>query len=79
MEHEEIMRGAITMAAAFIHNGDVRHDNNFRNDRSGDTQEIVTMLLVQMYRTIQDAAHETQQASWADRMIGNDPHPDGSS
>lgn len=79
MEHDEIMRAAVTIAAAFIHNGDIRHDENLRDDGSSHTQERVTLLLIQMYRAIEEASFEARQASWVDRMKGNAPDPSGTS
>ncbi|WP_306603877.1 hypothetical protein [Azonexus sp.] len=77
MEHEKMMEHATTLAAAFIANGDLRHRRNFRDDGSSETHEQVTLLLIQMYRAVEEASFEARQTSWAKRMKGEIPDPTG--
>jgi hypothetical protein len=66
MKHEEIMVHAVTLAAAFIQNGDLRHDHNFRDDHSSMSQEKVSLLVTQMYRSVAESSFQTQESqSWA--------------
>lgn len=65
MDHQALMAHAVTLAAAFIQNGDLRHNHNFRDDGGSVTHEQVTLLLIQMYRATAEASLEAQQASWA--------------
>ena len=77
MTHDELMTHAVTLAAAFIQNGDQRHDGNYRDDGSSETHERVTLLLIQMYRAVSEASFEAQQAPWAKRLKGDLPDPTG--
>jgi hypothetical protein len=65
MTHEEMMNHAVTLSAAFIQNGDLRHSGNFRDDGSADIQEQVGLLVIQMYRAIKEASSEAQNDPWA--------------
>lgn len=77
MEHKELMQHAVSLASAFITNGDLRHDENFRDDGGSSTQEQVMLLVVQMYRAVQEASMEALQPSWAARSMGKIPDPSG--
>ncbi len=78
MEHEKLLEHATRLAAAFIQNGDLRHDDNFRDDGSSITQEQVALLVIQMYRAVAEASFEARQAPWAKRATGEAPDPQGS-
>ena len=77
MNHEDIMKKAVSLTAAFIQNGDLRHDHNYRDDGSSVTHEKVTNLLIQMCRAVEEASFEAQQTSWAKRSKGDLPDPQG--
>lgn len=77
MEHDALLEQAVTLAAAFIQNGDLRHNGNFRDDGSSTSHEQVTLLVIQMYRAVAEAAFEARQASWAARLKGDLPDPLG--
>ncbi|MFN4325201.1 MAG: hypothetical protein ACK4FP_04875 [Azonexus sp.] len=77
MEHEQLMQHAVTLAAAFIQNGDLRHRRNFRDDKSSETHEQTTLLIIQMYRAVEEASFEARQSSWTARMKGEIPDPSG--
>jgi hypothetical protein len=64
-EHREFLSHAVALACAFIENGDLRHDGNYRDDKTGTTQEQVTLLLIQMYRCVAEASFEARQFPWA--------------
>lgn len=68
MKHEELMAHAVTLAAAFIQNGDLRHNHNFRDDGSSESHDQVQLLVIQMYRAVAEASFEARQASWAARL-----------
>ena len=67
MEHEALMQHAVALASAFIQNGDVRHDENFKDDGSSNAHDQVRLLVIQMYRAVAEASFQAQQASWAAR------------
>lgn len=77
MNHETLMQHAVTLAAAFIRNGDLRHNRNFRDDGSSDSHEQVTLLVIQMYRAAAEASLEAQQSSWAARDLRGEDEPCG--
>lgn len=77
MDHDQLMAHAVRLAAAFIQNGDLRHCGNYRDDGSSTTQEFVGLLVIQMYRSVQEASFEAQQTSWAKRLKGDLPDPVG--
>lgn len=79
MKHEELMSHAVQLASAFIKNGDMRHDRNYQDDGSSVTHEQVTLLVVQMYRAVEEASFEALQTSWAARNKGKLPDPSGRS
>lgn len=77
MNHEILMQHAVTLAAAFIQNGDLRHDHNFRDDGSSITHDFAGLLVIQMYRAVAEASFEAQQASWAARSMRGEEETGG--
>lgn len=77
MTHEQLMAHAVTLAAAFIQNGDQRHCRNYQDDGTSVTHERVTLLVIQMYRAVEEASFEARQTSWAARNKGKIPDPAG--
>lgn len=77
MEHEQLMEHATRLAAAFIQNGDLRHRRNFQDDGTSESHEQVTLLLIQMYRAVEEASFEARQTSWAARRKGHIEDPTG--
>lgn len=77
MEHEQLMQHATTLAAAFIQNGDFRHNKNLQDDGTSETHERMTLLLIQMYRAVEEASFEARQVSWAARRKGHAEDPTG--
>lgn len=49
MDTDATFAHAVTLAAAFIANGDLRHDRNWR-DADTEVTEQVMLLLMQMHR-----------------------------
>lgn len=77
MEHKQLMEHATALAAAFIQNGDFRHNGNLQDDGTSETHERTTLLLIQMYRAVEEASFEARQISWAARRKGNVEDPSG--
>ncbi len=78
MNHETLMQHAVTLASAFVKNGDLRHNGNFRDDGSSHTHEQVTLLVIQMYRAVAEASLDAPQSSWAARALRGEEEPSGS-
>ena len=73
MTHEKRMEHAVKLSAAFIQNRDLRHCGNFKDDGSANIQDQVALLVIQMYRAVEEASFEAQQTSWAKRAKGELP------